>query len=700
MNTPRLIVYVLALAGACHGAEFFVDQQASPGGDGSANKPFQTINQAVKASAGGDVITVSPGMYTEKIHLDKSGTADRPTTLRAASTSGGRGRVIISGFEPVIGWQRDHDQMYATTIDGAVEDLFVGYVMQPVARWPGADQPWRMIGRCDAASGTITDRAAMGPVEALKKVAADPMASRAYLYASRGNFFRDAAVSKLDPAAGTITTTGLRLDAFEGEGSRYHLINHPALISAPGQWAAVPLEDQRTRLYFRPADPADLQHTQIRRADREMIRVGPYGKSTAAHFRLEGLEVTGSLGKGIAVERAEHVTVTRCVIHHNESSGLGARRSGNLTFTNNIVVANGSGITMASSQDVLVEQNEIALNFVDGLVVAGNISGKPDGEPTTADVMVRRNYIHHHMLLSHPDNMQTYRGVQRLTLEDNLLLWGGQGLMSEETDHGTIRNCIFFGTGAVAVIFGHANSNDWTVTGTTIGLGGWGALSLTGKNYHLDHNIYYHNATPLGDTVASDYNLFDKADADDAVAIVSKPKWRKFTTIDQVAAATGQERHSIIAPADFRAAPARQAIATWHLDNTIGRVFVRQSGARRPTEGFAAGDRIEINGDGVLRRITAVDDQSLRFDPPLPQLPLRSALVWNWRQAKDAWLDLRPTPASAALKDQPRGATLDIAAYQRGDFDADGKRDLPELPDDVKAGVPNPNDVALPLHGS
>jgi hypothetical protein len=273
--------------------------------------------------------------------------------------------------------------------------------------------------------------------------------------------------------------------------------------------------------------------------------------------------------------------------------------------------------------------------------------------------------------------------------------------MTEETNHGTIRNSIVFGTAAVAIIFGHANANDWTVTSSTIGLGGWGAISLTGKNYHLDHNIYYRNSTPLGATVTSDFNLFDKASADDPVAIVSKPKWRKFTTIDEVAAATGQERHSIVAPADFRSAPARQAVATWHENNTLTRLFVRQSGADKPTEGFNVEDRIEINGDGVLRRIVAIDDQSMSFDPPLPQLPLRSALIWNWRDATDTTtLDLRLAPGSAALKGQRKGANLDIPAYQRGDFDGDGQRDLPELPADVKAGVPNPNDVALPLHGS
>ena len=297
--------------------------------------------------------------------------------------------------------------------------------------------------------------------------------------------------------------------------------------------------------------------------------------------------------------------------------------------------------------------------------------------------------------------MQTYRDVERLTMQDTLLLWGGQGIMTEETNHSSIRNCVFFGTGAIAVIFGHANAGDWAVTNTTIGLGGWGALSLTAEQYQLARNIYYLNATPLKPTVTSDHNLFVKTDADAGITIVSKPKWRKYETPDAVAQATGQEQHSLaVTSSPFVSAPARQAIATWHQDNTLTRVFVRQSGVRTSTAGFTIGDKIEINGDGVLRRITALDDESLNFDPPLPQLPLRSALVWNWRDATDTTLDLRLRDGVQTPADQPVGATLDIPSYQRGDFDGDGRRDLPLLPDDVKAGVPNPNDVSLPLHGS
>jgi hypothetical protein len=42
---------------------------------------------------------------------------------------------------------------------------------------------------------------------------------------------------------------------------------------------------------------------------------------------------------------------------------------------------------------------------------------------------------------------------------------------------------------------------------------------------------------------------------------------------------------------------------------------------------------------------------------------------------------------------------LDVSAFQRGDFDGDGRRDLPEVPAELKTAWPNPNRFVLPLAG-
>lgn len=698
MSRIKLITLgLLILTTPVFAAELFVKADHPNGGDGSAARPFARIGDAVKAARGGDTITLSAGIYRESILLDKSGNKDRPTTLRAAQGQ----RVILSGFEPVSGWQPFRDHIVTTVVDGPVEELFAGLVTQPVARWPGTHKPWRYLNNIKAGDGTMLDRDGLASEPAIKEIAAKPAAARIYLYMARGNFFRDVPLTRLDLSTSQFATDQLKtLAGLTGDKNRYQITNHVSLITQPGQWACESAGEKKTRIYYWPPRPDDLKSTQVRRSPY-LLRVGGYS-GTGSHFRVEGLEVTGSAGPGIEILRAQHVEVTRCLVHHNSGTGITARRSGNLNLSKNISSANGGGISVASSHDVVVSRNEIALNSVDGLVIAGNVSGKPDGEPTTSNVLVKQNYIHGHLLLSHPDNMQTYRGVEKIIIEDNVFLWGGQGLMTEETNHGILRNNVIFGTGAVAVIFGHANASDWVIEGNTIGLGGWGALSLTAKNYQIHRNIFYHNPISLGETITSNHNLFTVVSQAQGVGIVSKPKWKRLATPADVAAATGQDRNSLLADPGFRNAPARQVPALWSDENTLSRLFVRQSNVATPTEGFAVGDQIEIDGDQVLRRVTAVDDKSISFDPPLPQLPLRSALIWNWKKATSAIPDLRPRDPKVTGSSDGKtiGSTLDIPSYRKGDFDGDGQRDLPEVPTEVQSAWPSPTAIVLPFHGS
>src|SRR5438045_2727418 len=97
--TRVVLCTLIILAGFCStagGAELWVDHAAAAGGEGSAVRPFQTITKAIQASGGGDVISVHLGTYPETLTLDKSGTPQQPTVLRAAPGE----RVIVSGFAP------------------------------------------------------------------------------------------------------------------------------------------------------------------------------------------------------------------------------------------------------------------------------------------------------------------------------------------------------------------------------------------------------------------------------------------------------------------------------------------------------------------------------------------------------------------------------------------------------------------------
>ncbi len=683
-------------------ADFFVDQAAPAGGNGSEQAPFASIAQALKAAKGGDTITIRAGVYRESLSLNLSGTAERPTVLRAAPGQ----RVVLTGFAPITGWKAAGDGVYTTIVEGPVDDLFVGFRPQPVSRWPDLDEPMRRIDSVDAAARTFLDAAPLPDEPFLRSIAASPKSAQLFLYIAQGNYYATIPLAGLEPGARTVKFGEARAAvAIKGKAARsqdrWQLANHAALIRKPGQWAFETVNDKQTRVYFRPAAEADLQATQYRKTTARLLMIG--GQGNASHIRVEGLEICGSGQHAVEISRAEHVTITRCILHSNAGTGVSSRRSNDVTVKNCVSIANNFGVSIASARNVLVEGNEIALNMVDGITVAGNVTGKPDGEPETSNVTLRRNYIHHHIFLSHPDNVQAYRGVKQWTIEDNVLLFGGQAIMTEEVDGATLRNTVAVGSGAVAVIFGHSNSHRWTVENCTVGLGGWGAFSFTGEGYRLRNNIVWNNFLPLPQSLSSDYNMLLARRDNQPVYQTSKPKWRTFTSVADAFAATQQEEHSHRAAPSFRNAPYSQACATGDDANRADRLSLRLAGGVEMAD-FQVDDRIEINGDGVLRRITATDAGSIQFDPPLPRRPFRDALVWNWKKATSTALDLRPVDGSPALTagegGRPVGATLDTPAFQRGDFNGEGTRDIPELPHILRQALPSPNEMAIPLRGA
>ena len=67
-----LLVTSLAFTFTAQARTLYVSRCASPGGDGSSSRPFQTILQAHQTAAAGDVISVEAGPYSETFTLTKA----------------------------------------------------------------------------------------------------------------------------------------------------------------------------------------------------------------------------------------------------------------------------------------------------------------------------------------------------------------------------------------------------------------------------------------------------------------------------------------------------------------------------------------------------------------------------------------------------------------------------------------------------
>jgi len=141
--------------------------------------------------------------------------------------------------------------------------------------------------------------------------------------------------------------------------------------------------------------------------------------------------------------------------------------------------------------------------------------------------------------------------------------------------------------------------------------------------------------------------------------------------------------------------------------STAAHLYLSSATPKDLSKGFAVGDNVEANGDGVERHVTAVDAESITIDPPLPSTGAHISgdiMVLNWGKRTNFQMDTRVDPNGPAgkLKDEKGvcvGASLDVAAYQRGEFEGNGKRLLPSIPAELKAAWPDPCNPIVPGWG-
>lgn len=686
--------FFLCSASLLCAGELWVNQAAQTSGNGSADAPFKTISEAINASAESDTVTIHAGTYHESVTL-KSGTAAAPYTLRSAADE----RVVLSSLKAVDGWQAIDGGCYTTVVDWPVRDLYVGYQPQPISIWPNKDKTWRAISAVNAESKSIVD---LTPSEAspLTPLVGETADAFVFAYFRAGNYHANFHLKSIDPATGTLALQDSnRFKALKPNDS-YIVCNHPSLIDRPGEWAYETIQGNQTRITFLPHSVEDLQRTQARGSSRAIISTAQAGNR---HVIIDGIETAGGRGTGIQITDSEFIEVRNCIAHSSQHAGISVNQSEQIKLTHNIVFGNDTGINVYTSKHVTIEANEIAANQMDGLIISGSRSGKrnPDDLWPTSDIAIRNNYIHHHLDLGHPDNIQTYFGVRNLQIEDNLLLFSGQGIMMSDTEQGTLSGNIIYGAAAMLAIFGHNSTNDWTLERNTFGLGYWGSCNLSGNDYRFFENVFYANDLGVPETYSGDRNLLSTGTYNSSRLITKKPRWIKHESIASFTTATGHDGHSQYADPQFINAPSQQiAVDAGNLANTADTVNMRKKGA---TKGFKVGDTIEINGDGIARKVTAVGSLKLEFTPPLPRPPFRNTLIWNWNQGSDFQLDLNYAPTSPALTmgeaETPIGSAINIPAYQRGDFNGDGVRDLPTLNAELQEAWPTINDPIIPASG-
>ena len=91
--------------------EYHVSTTGNDGNDGSAQRPFRTVQFAAARAQAGDVVTVHAGLYRERVHPPNSG-----VTFQAAAGDA----VTISGADRVTGWSRVGNDTWKLVLPSAL----------------------------------------------------------------------------------------------------------------------------------------------------------------------------------------------------------------------------------------------------------------------------------------------------------------------------------------------------------------------------------------------------------------------------------------------------------------------------------------------------------------------------------------------------------------------------------------------------
>ncbi len=129
-----VITFALATAFTLLGKEYHVSVQGSDAGNGSKSKPFKTISAAALNAQSGDVITVHQGVYRERVSPPRGGRSDKQRIVYQAAPGE---KVVLTGSEPIKGWEKDAGDTWKVTLPNAFFGGFNPYAVLIHGDWFG-----------------------------------------------------------------------------------------------------------------------------------------------------------------------------------------------------------------------------------------------------------------------------------------------------------------------------------------------------------------------------------------------------------------------------------------------------------------------------------------------------------------------------------------------------------------------------------
>jgi hypothetical protein len=201
-----------------------------------------------------------------------------------------------------------------------------------------------------------------------------------------------------------------------------------------------------------------------------------------------------------------------------------------------------------------------------------------------------------------------------------------------------------------------------------------------------DHASCYCWSVGAGVTYSSDYNcLYIQSGLARSPVRYAPGDVNWNWTWAQYKSGTGQDAHSYNADPQLTNVPvscAKGDATRLYLQSPTRMYF----GISGDVGLFAVGDHVEIDWDGVVRTVTATNAGSkyIEFTPGDDKFRTSGYLVANWKAKTNFILDLTPKAGSPIIGHAHDGtnigSSININNYMAGDFNGDGRRDIPAWP--------------------
>ncbi|HUV62844.1 MAG TPA: right-handed parallel beta-helix repeat-containing protein [Sedimentisphaerales bacterium] len=516
------ILLAVFLYAPAPGTTWHVAQEDLPGI--SADRQVRSIAEAVSRLEAGDTAIIHGGIYREQVVIDKSGTAEAPISIRAATGE----YVIVTGADRLTQWQKAEGD--ASVFSTEWPHQFISWNEHHTHP---SDDYHRLIGRCEQ---VFVEGYLLRQVLEKAKL-------------SRGTFFVDLDAKRLyvwDSANRDISNKRIMVEASVRETV----------------WTSKGSHVRTNGIRFRyAANRAQHGAVQISGNDNEIEDcVFEYTNACGAGFKGQRIVVrdcifqyNGQMGFGAG--RAHGLLMTGCVVRNNNTKGFdrGWEAGGNkIALTRGAIIENslftenrGNGIWFdignekCQVRNCLIADNENAgifyeisysLHAHDNVIVGNGFAFSPGAWGASAGISISSSpdcLIERNLLIGNKEGF-SFREQKRST---PLIDGGSEAVWNH---HETVRNNVF-AYNRDAQVWGWFDIDDQRHWPNSMQEGLPADLSLEALKLTFENNLYY---------PAAAQGLFNWG--------VTWKTNKKYADLDAVRRELGFERGSVVADIAFK----------------------------------------------------------------------------------------------------------------------------------------------------